>query len=223
MVDVDDGYQSSTEQNINNAWEGTLNFYEDLCYEKEHLLLQSRFPINSTYSVYCGLSPTRDFTPTINIVLNEHYIISLAHAEWDKMILHLQNLMHIFRNDDSIELDTGLTIRTMLGSHGTKIVILTKNYVRQYFSEACVEQLISVNSELNKKLDVLYKVNLLNFYLNMVDNVHALSLKSNFSINPIDTMTLLCKSSLNLEAYCILELIDFNRAYILADLYRKRL
>lgn len=209
-------------ENITYAWD------EDIM-EEQHLLLNTCFIVEPTFTVHCGLSPTRYFSPAVNIVFDTYSKISLDRLEWNEFILTLTQWIEEFFNKSNYDdiskgfnCNKNVKLSTLVRLDGIKLAILSKNNVVHYFTRSEVMKLISESEMIFNKIEFLLNLNICEYYWNFLDRVNTLLLRYHYMINTNDIVMALCNLSCNLETYCIFEYFNVNRDKFLSDLDNRR-
>lgn len=212
---VDSGYESDG----GSDYEEEVNNISD-----DSLLLSSCFTLMSTHTISNGLSIRRYFEPQVNIQSAVHRnVISLNHLEWKELASHLNNFINNLGTPMFIRFDSNIMLRTMSTEDGNQRVLLAKNGVCQWFTVAEVFELLKIEPYVTLRLNFLLNLELYNFYLNFLDKVNELLVRSNYAMNVMEIVLLICNATFSIETYCIFELYCFYNQFLLADLYIRRL
>jgi hypothetical protein len=222
----DSAYMSDCD--ITAELDNILQCYEDAALKETHLINALPFHLKSTNltSIYCGLSPARNFDAVVMIAnrLDMSCNISLTSYDWNQFIDNLnqmyQQLISKDVDDRNIVYGNAIKLSMFTYGNGYRAVSVSKNDTNFFFTIPDVWELLQMTWIIQQRLNVLINMNFSNCYDNFLSGVNDLINKVNiYDVN--DAISTYCDfSPLSVDSYCIRECLYYYRNKVLNDLDR---
>ncbi|KAJ8972049.1 hypothetical protein NQ317_001519 [Molorchus minor] len=137
---------------------------------ERNLIYQSYWNLEkSNYNVIVGMSPLRDFLPTVKLIDNvSHKYVTFILCDWRDFIEHVSNFNE--RDSTSSHYDGNNFKIKYVDDPGTDIVIVETVENCISLSGKCIEELNAIRSLIDYRLHFLQDLNFADFYENWRDN-----------------------------------------------------
>lgn len=187
--------------------------YNSKIQSEENLIFQSYLPLpKSNFGVIIGMSPARDFLPTVKLIDNvSHKYVTFISCDWRDFVEHLSS------NNSSYD---GINFRiTYVDDPGTDIVVVVETIENSIcLSDKCIEELTAIHLLIDYRLRFIQDLNFVEFYENALEYINALPATS--SRDDIEHLKDICHLNTNVNSYCLLECIEYEMSKIVNDLDR---
>lgn len=180
-----------------------LEQYEEAAKNERYYLLQFSFHLpRSYYTIECGLSPARSFSPVVRLQVHAHSITFTSY-EWSEFIIMLEKLHDDFFNGandvDSYPIACGdfpnITVSRLIYDNKVKEVMVMKQLSWIYLSEDTVKQILDIHLPLiSHRLSLLENLNFCMYYYDVLNSVRLMD--SNVSV--IELLQNYCNSEKNI-------------------------
>lgn len=201
-----------------------LSEYEKTVKASRSLLLTSKFKLpNSRCVVECGLSPVRNFSPTI-LLRKQDVEMIFSTLEWSQLVNELRKLYNSFLT--SIEIDNSDHSAIPIGDFTTidkvsqangKQLMLMQRLTSLYLSDSDINELLKIDSALvSYRITMLNNLNFSYYYHNVLHflkqcfNYNSSSKFNNMTI--VEILNVFCESTGNsLLSNTLREYIYFHK------------
>lgn len=184
----DDGFSEISRfssENYSDELDRVLEQYEEAAKSEQYYLLQFSFHLpHSYYTIECGLSPARSFSPVIRLQVSAQKITFTSY-EWTTFIGVLEKLQEEFFKNPSTDADSypitcgdfrNITLTRFIYDNDIKQVMVMKQLSWLYLSENDVKQILDINSSLiSHRLTLLENLNFCMYYYDVLNSIRLMN------------------------------------------------
>ncbi|KAK9892379.1 hypothetical protein WA026_019831 [Henosepilachna vigintioctopunctata] len=143
MSTQDDDDDNHGDGGVDTELNRILKMYDDKVMNETKFILSADFTLNKLI-IYCGLSPARDFCPSVKLI-HSNEEISFDYKEGTSLMNLIQNVEHL--NESGAEVNS-----VVWGEN--KLTVISKYNKVLYFSEQDVEDVLKMNFTISHRLNI---------------------------------------------------------------------
>ncbi|KAK9883659.1 hypothetical protein WA026_001827 [Henosepilachna vigintioctopunctata] len=206
MSTQDDDDDNDGDGGVDTKLNRILKMYDDKVMNETKFILSADFTLNKLI-IYCGLSPARDFCPSVKLI-HSNEEISFDYKEWTSLMNLIQNVEHLN--------ESGAEVNSIVWGEN-KLTVISKYNKVLYFSEQDVEDVLKMNFTISHRLNMLVSLHFNDYYTHFMKCIKKYISSENTGFDLIYSF---CNLMPCLESYCVLECIYHAKDKILSDLDR---
>lgn len=225
IFDCDSSGEFSSES-YSEELDRVLQRYEEAAKNEQFYLLQFSFLLkNSPYTIDCGLSPGRSFSPVVRIRMQSAEI-TFSSYEWVDFLEALRKIQQEFFNNCNLtEADIlpfycddshRISLSKLIYDENVKQVMVMKYFSQLYLDENDVQEMLDLPL-ISHRLTLLEELNFCLYYYNVLNTVRK-SINSTNCFSIIEHLTCYCNFECNtLLANALRDYIYYYKTSIECD------